>query len=249
MGELSDQVLLPPIIVLVLIGVLFADLGTGAHCTAISANAPCGYEELDGGHTSSGDALYAEMLARARRQVVSRTALALMAAAASRENETIRHASDGPEIYDADRLFLSKYRPQTAHLYARPFCEIIARVGRRDWFRGLINSCRRKPGRAARERLATDLQIDRLRLLKALVVSFDKSCFGTSTCVLNFTFFVRDHGGFVRPKFLWCMVCLACSPWPASLSASAILMDAPSRSQTIRPSRTLHSPLPILLPS
>lgn len=37
---------------------------------------------------------------------------------------------------------------------------------------------------------------------KALVVSFDKDCLGTRTCVLDFTFFLRDHGGLVRPKFL-----------------------------------------------
>jgi len=90
----------------------------------------------DWGKPADADALYAEMLARARRQYVSPVLLASAAAAASREDETIRHASDAFETHDPMRLFSSSHWPQTARMYAYPrFREIIARMGRSDWLR------------------------------------------------------------------------------------------------------------------
>ena len=88
----------------------------------------------DWGKPADAEALYAEMLARARRQHVSPALLAFTAAAASRENEAICHAREALEAHDPDCLFFSKYWPQTARLYAYPrFREIIARMGRSDW--------------------------------------------------------------------------------------------------------------------
>lgn len=87
------------------------------------------------GKIGDADALYAEMLARARRQYVSPAQLALAAAAAARENEAIRHAF---EVRDPDCLvFFSRHSPYTAPLYAYPrFCEMISRHGRDHWLRG-----------------------------------------------------------------------------------------------------------------
>ena len=88
----------------------------------------------DWGKPADAEALYAEMLARARRQYVSPALLAFTAAAASRENEAIWHGREALETHDPDCLFFSKHWPQTARLYAYPrFREIIARMGRSDW--------------------------------------------------------------------------------------------------------------------
>jgi tetratricopeptide (TPR) repeat protein len=90
----------------------------------------------DWGQPADADAVYAEMVARARRQYVSPAALALAAAAALRESETICHASDALETHDPVGLFFSRHWPPTARLYAYPrFREIIARMGRNDWLR------------------------------------------------------------------------------------------------------------------
>jgi tetratricopeptide (TPR) repeat protein len=90
----------------------------------------------DSGKPADADAVYAEMLARARRQYVPPASLVLAAGAASRESEAIRHASEAFEIRDPHCLFFfTRHVPTiTARLYAYPrFREIIASMGRSDW--------------------------------------------------------------------------------------------------------------------
>jgi TolB-like protein/Flp pilus assembly protein TadD len=88
----------------------------------------------DLGKPEDADALYAELLARGRRQYMSPAQLALVAAAAARETEAIRHTRDAFEIRDPDcQIFFSPHLAYSAPLYAYPrFCEIIARMGRSD---------------------------------------------------------------------------------------------------------------------
>jgi TolB-like protein/Tfp pilus assembly protein PilF len=87
------------------------------------------------GKRELADALYTEMLARARRQYVPPAQLALAAAAASRESEAIRHAGEAFEIRDPNcQVFFSRHVPYSAPLYTYPrFCEMVARMGRGDW--------------------------------------------------------------------------------------------------------------------
>lgn len=89
------------------------------------------------GQTEEADALYSEMLARARRQYVPPAQLAVAAAAALRENEAIHHAREAFEIRDPDcQFFLSRHLPFSAPLYAYPrFCELLVHNGRSDWLR------------------------------------------------------------------------------------------------------------------
>jgi adenylate cyclase len=91
----------------------------------------------DLGKPEDADALYAELLARGRRQYMSPAQLALAAAAAARETEAIRHTRDAFEIRDPDcQIFFSPHLAYTAPLYAYPrFREIIASGGRSDWAR------------------------------------------------------------------------------------------------------------------
>jgi tetratricopeptide (TPR) repeat protein len=82
------------------------------------------------------DAIYAEMLARAGRQYMSPTAMAMAACAAGKEDEAIRHANEAFEIRDPACAFLFSRHFVTwiARLYAYPrFREIIARMGRSNW--------------------------------------------------------------------------------------------------------------------
>ena len=87
------------------------------------------------GKAEEADALYSEMLARARRQYVPPAQLALAAAAASREGDALLHAREAFDIRDPDcQFFFSRHLPLTAPLYAYPrFCELLARNGRSDW--------------------------------------------------------------------------------------------------------------------
>jgi len=91
----------------------------------------------DWGKSADVDAVYAEMLARSRRQYVPPAPLALVAAAASRENEAIRHAQEALEIRDPECQFLfSRHARLADRLYAYPrFREIVALVGRSEWLR------------------------------------------------------------------------------------------------------------------
>lgn len=89
------------------------------------------------GKTEEADALYSEMLARARRQYVPPALLALAAAAATRESDALRHAREAFEIRDPDCwIFFTRHFPFAAPLYAYPrFCELLVCNGRADWLR------------------------------------------------------------------------------------------------------------------
>jgi adenylate cyclase len=89
------------------------------------------------GKTEQADALYSEMLARARRQYVPAAQLALAAAAASRESDVLRHATEAFAVRDPDcEFFFSKHWPFTAPLYAYPrFRELVARNGQSNCLR------------------------------------------------------------------------------------------------------------------
>jgi|GEM_PF-5398744 len=91
----------------------------------------------DFGKAVDAEALYAELIARARRQYVSPVPLALAAAAAARKSEAIRHACDAFEIRDPDcQMLFSPHLAYSAPLYAYPrFCQLLAQHGRSDWLR------------------------------------------------------------------------------------------------------------------
>jgi adenylate cyclase len=88
----------------------------------------------DCGKATEADAVYAEMQARARREYVPPTSLAIAACAVAREDEAIRYAREAYEIRDPNYLLFSRYCPLASRLYRFPqFCEIIAQMGRSDW--------------------------------------------------------------------------------------------------------------------
>jgi TolB-like protein/cytochrome c-type biogenesis protein CcmH/NrfG len=91
----------------------------------------------ESGKAVDADAVYEEMLGRARHQYLSPALLAFAAAAASREDEVIRHAREAFEIRDPQCQFVfSRHAPWSARLYAdRRFREIISSMGRTDWLR------------------------------------------------------------------------------------------------------------------
>ena len=91
----------------------------------------------DWGKTGEAEALYLEMQARARREYVAPTSLAIAALAAAREDEMIRYAREACEIRDPScATFFSRYFPFSPRLYRYPrFREIIAQMGRSDWLR------------------------------------------------------------------------------------------------------------------
>jgi serine/threonine-protein kinase len=84
------------------------------------------------------DAIYDELRARARRQYVPPGALAVVASAAAREDDAVRHTREAFEIRDPNSQFLaSRYFPMSGRLYEYPrFRQIIAQYGRGDWLRG-----------------------------------------------------------------------------------------------------------------
>ena len=85
----------------------------------------------DWGKPAHADAVYAEMLARARCQFMSPAHLANAAAAATLENDAIRHAGKALEIRDPCCWFLFSIRsPYSARLFAYPrFREMLSEVG------------------------------------------------------------------------------------------------------------------------
>ena len=91
----------------------------------------------DWGKAAEAESLYLEMQARARREYVAPTSLAIAASAAAREDEVIRYARDAYEIHDPScATFFSRYFPLSPRLYRYPrFREIIAQMGRNDWLR------------------------------------------------------------------------------------------------------------------
>src|SRR5215831_1058206 len=91
----------------------------------------------DWGKIGEADSLYLEMQARARREYVAPTSLAIAASAAAREDEMIRYAREAYEIRDPScTTFFSRYSSLSLRLYRDPrFREIIAQMGRSDWLR------------------------------------------------------------------------------------------------------------------
>jgi tetratricopeptide (TPR) repeat protein len=89
----------------------------------------------DSGKPADADAIYTEMLARARRQYVPPAQLALAAAAAAREREATHHTSEAFKIRDPDcQVFFSRHVPYSAPLYKYPrFREMLVRNGRSEW--------------------------------------------------------------------------------------------------------------------
>jgi hypothetical protein len=76
------------------------------------------------------------MQARARREYVTPTVLAIAACAVEREDEAIRYAREAYETRDPNYLQLSRYFPMASRLYRYPrFCEIITQMGHSDWLR------------------------------------------------------------------------------------------------------------------
>lgn len=101
----------------------------------------------DRGKSCEADAVYCELQARARREYVSPTMLALVASAATREEEAIRHAREAYEIHDPALIFFSRYYPGP-RLYRYPwFREIIKQLGRSEWLRDPLppEACREPP--------------------------------------------------------------------------------------------------------
>jgi adenylate cyclase len=89
----------------------------------------------DCGKSEAADAVYCEMLDRARHQYVSPGALAVAASAAAREDDAVRHAHQAFEARDPHcQFFWSRHFPASARLYAYTgFREIIALMGRSEW--------------------------------------------------------------------------------------------------------------------
>jgi hypothetical protein len=89
------------------------------------------------GKASEADAVYCEMQARALRQHVPPALLAVVASAAAREDEAIRHAFEAYEIRDPNcQNFFSPYSHCVARLYGYArFREIIVKMGRSEWLR------------------------------------------------------------------------------------------------------------------
>ena len=85
----------------------------------------------DWGRPADADAIYAEMVARGRRQYVPPALLAVAASAAEREKEAIRHAQEALEIRDpACHLYLSRHFVYSARLYAYSrFRQLISESG------------------------------------------------------------------------------------------------------------------------
>ncbi|HKV77407.1 MAG TPA: protein kinase [Candidatus Sulfotelmatobacter sp.] len=85
----------------------------------------------DLGKSDDADAVYAELIGRARRSYVQPCVLAIAAAAAGIEDQAIRHTREAFEIRDPGfQLVLSQHNPPSARLRAYPrFQEIIANSG------------------------------------------------------------------------------------------------------------------------
>jgi TolB-like protein len=119
-----------------------ASVVAGESALAMSGRSPWSMSLLamalaDLGRVTEADAVYCEMLARARREYIQPTSLAFAAAAAAREEEAVRHAREAVEIRDPNsQTFFSRYCPVSARLYRHlGFQEIIAQMGRSDWLR------------------------------------------------------------------------------------------------------------------
>ena len=89
----------------------------------------------DCGRTTDADAVYAEMLARARRQYVAPAPLAVVASAAARLDDSIGHAAEAFNRRDPECLFVfSPYARIADRLYADPrFCPLLKKMGFNEW--------------------------------------------------------------------------------------------------------------------
>jgi tetratricopeptide (TPR) repeat protein len=85
----------------------------------------------DWGKPADADAIYAEMLARARREYLPPALLALAASAAERQDEAIRHAREAFKIRDpACEPYFSRHLAFSAKLYRYPrFRELMLEMG------------------------------------------------------------------------------------------------------------------------
>jgi tetratricopeptide (TPR) repeat protein len=85
----------------------------------------------DLGKCAEADAIYHEMLARARRQYSSPALLALAASAAGRQNEALDHAREAYEVRDPHcESYLSRHFYLSRRLYADSrFREIADKMG------------------------------------------------------------------------------------------------------------------------
>jgi adenylate cyclase len=112
----------------------FALAMSGRHAMAMMSR---GLTFADWGKSAEADAVYCEMVARARHQYVAPGALAVAASAAAREDDAVRHAREAFEARDPTCQFVwSRYFPASARLYAYGgFREIIALMGRSAWLR------------------------------------------------------------------------------------------------------------------
>jgi len=129
-------------VILVSSGQFEASVAAGESALAMSGRHPWPMAWLavalaDWGKTGEAEALHLEMQARARREYVAPTSLAIAALAAAREDEMIRYAREACEIRDPScATFFSRYFPFSPRLYRYPrFREIIAQMGRSDWLR------------------------------------------------------------------------------------------------------------------
>ncbi len=91
----------------------------------------------DWGKASEADAVYCELQARARRQYVPPALLAVVASAAGRGDEAIRHAFEAYEIRDPNcQNFFSRYSHWSTRLYGYArFREVVVQMGRSEWLR------------------------------------------------------------------------------------------------------------------
>jgi TolB-like protein/Tfp pilus assembly protein PilF len=125
-------------------GQLEASVAAGESALAMSGRHPWSMAWLalalaDWGKAREANSLYVEMRARADREYVAPTSLAIAALAAAKEDEAIRYAREACEIHDPSCATLfSRYFYVSAPLYRDPrFREIIAQMGRSDWLRDL----------------------------------------------------------------------------------------------------------------
>jgi TolB-like protein/Tfp pilus assembly protein PilF len=129
-------------VVLVSSGQYEASVAAGESALAMSGRHPWSMAWLavalaDWGKAGEADSVYLEMQARAGREYVAPTLLAIAALAAARDDEMIRYAREAYEIRDPScTTFFSRYSSLSPRLYRDPrFREIIAQMGRSDWLR------------------------------------------------------------------------------------------------------------------
>jgi tetratricopeptide (TPR) repeat protein len=101
---------------------------SGRHSWSMATLAVC---FADFGKRADADAIYQEMLARARRQYWSPALLALTASSAGRQDDAIDHAREAYEIRDPHcEIFLSRHFDVPRRLYADPrFRQIADQMG------------------------------------------------------------------------------------------------------------------------